>query len=492
MVVGEIKNYLFGTGHYALPMKWYLESRGIHFQGVVVTHKNENYFDGTPVYEPREIVFEPGECRFFLAVSEKFHAEIEQTMKACGYNNLVKYIDEELDIHFQKANNIKEILIKQYERFLPLKTKEIKSWNRILIIRLDGIGDMVLSTPIFRELKRSHPQSNITLITSKLTYGMFKNCPYVDEIIPVDWQKMIIDSPFVIKQIENARNFMWKNFHGCSFDVTILPRYDCDYYGASFLALFSGSLSRVAFSENVNKEKAKINRYYDLIFSHTIMTKDVRHEVERGFQILETLGICSYDKSLELWSDSYDKNVVKKIFEKSKVSLDKKIIVFGLSANINARMWPEDKYVLLADKINSISDETFVFVLIGGERECDRGKYIKRNIKGENVLNLCGRVTLNQVYEILNKSLMYIGHDTGILHIASAAHTNVIEICATPLNAPLNHSSSTARFAPWQTECEIIRPKEGYWDDGWKNADGDFAIRDITVDRVFEAIKKFL
>ena len=65
-------------------------------------------------------------------------------------------------------------------------TSTKKKQLRILIARIDRIGDVVLSTPIPREIKKAHPDSFVSVLVRKYTKDIFLNNPYVDEIILFD------------------------------------------------------------------------------------------------------------------------------------------------------------------------------------------------------------------------------------------------------------------------------------------------------------------
>ena len=486
------RNYLFGAGHFALSTKHYLEKQGIRFDGVIVTKKKYNIFDGIPVFEPDEVSSYSPDCCVFFALGEKYHCEVERMLQPYGFDNFVKFSDDELQQHYYEENNLKQILEAKYGENLPEKLERLNLWDRILIIRLDGIGDMVLSTPFFRELRRKCPASRISLITSKESYNLFECCPYLDEVIPIDWKGELMNSSELVNQLENAQKIMERTFQGVAFDVAIVPRYDTDYYGASYLALFSGAPYRVAFSENINEDKKRKNKDYDLIFSHIVSTAGVFHEVERTLQILHAIGLEISDDSLELWADENDYRIINGLLKFNYTSTTKKVIAIGLSAGIEGRIWPYDRYLSLIKEMISIYQDNCVFVLLGGDNELCQAKCIEDEL-GENVIiNLCGKVSLRQVFVTLKYAKLFIGHDTGLMHIASAAKCAVVEICATPPNAPKNHPSSILRFGPWQTKCEILRPKDGYWDNGWRNSSGDFAICDIMVDDVLASVMNML
>ena len=82
-------------------------------------------------------------------------------------------------------------------RFLTRKKTtifEIKNTRNILFLRYDRIGDMVITTPVFRELKLSYPEINISVLASKLNRGVLVNNPYIDKLILQIRKKSIISN----------------------------------------------------------------------------------------------------------------------------------------------------------------------------------------------------------------------------------------------------------------------------------------------------------
>ena len=59
--------------------------------------------------------------------------------------------------------------------------------SRVLVVRLDGIGDVVLTTPFLRELRRTLPKAWITLVVAPQVYNLVACCPYVNEVLTYNW-----------------------------------------------------------------------------------------------------------------------------------------------------------------------------------------------------------------------------------------------------------------------------------------------------------------
>jgi len=75
------------------------------------------------------------------------------------------------------------------------------------------------------------------------------------------------------------------------------------------------------------------------------------------------------------------------------------------------------------------------------------------------MIDVIGKATLRQTASLLKRCLLYVGNDTGPMHLAAAAGIPVVEISSFPRSAPLNDSNSPARFRPWGASYTVLQPQ---------------------------------
>ena len=123
-------------------------------------------------------------------------------------------------------------------------------------MRLDEIGDVVMTTPFLRELRRNLPGAWITLAVKPSLFNLVELCPYVNEVLTYE-KELQKSVAFALlrhhwRDIKSAVAFSRKQ----PYDLAIVPRWDTDYYNASYLAYFSGAPWRIGYSESVTECKA--------------------------------------------------------------------------------------------------------------------------------------------------------------------------------------------------------------------------------------------
>ncbi|MCX5709102.1 MAG: hypothetical protein NTY14_09085, partial [Candidatus Omnitrophica bacterium] len=129
------------------------------------------------------------------------------------------------------------LLVRKWLLFPFLMTRRTVSGGkepikRVLILRYDRIGDMVLTTPLFESLKRHIPGCWITVLASKVNQDVISNNPFVDEVV----------------LYQGAVKFM-RDFRHKGIDLAIDPFYSYELKSA-FLAYISGAKYRVGFAES--------------------------------------------------------------------------------------------------------------------------------------------------------------------------------------------------------------------------------------------------
>lgn len=460
--------YLYGAGMYAMYVQELLRSELLEIDGYIVSNKendgNNTLFD-IPIYTIDEINHFPISCGIILALSEKYHQDVNCVLENHGYSNVLSILDDDLKKIKQKMDTLSLETIQAY-RIETSFTENVNKEN-ILIVRMDGIGDMVLMTPFLRELRCNHPSANITMLTSPVAFELFEFCPYIDELLMYDWKR--IQGFPLQRKLEDIQQFARDNFQNHGYSIAIVPRWSTDWYGASFLAFLSGATRSIAYSEKVEPEKALYNKNYDLLFTDLLDNRNLRHEVERSLDILLWLHDNVCDTRLELWETKLERCRIEGFLETNEKN-GERLVAIGISASTDKKKWDTYNYLRL---IQSMRGRELRFVIIGGAEDKELAGELFANI---DVINLVGELSLREIVALMRKVVLYIGNDTGIMHIAAACGVKIVEI-----RGDDNVENSTERFHPWGVEYKILQPKMEGED-----------INSILVDDVLEAVNSFV
>ncbi len=355
--------------------------------------------------------------------------------------------------------------------------------HRILVLRVDLIGDMVLTTPFLRELRRNYTDAEITLVVTPSVYNLVELCPYVDHIMTF---KKLEGSIGWFLSFFKARKFVKEHLSNQFFDLAISPRWENDSFCHAGLIMFlSNARRRIGYSEDAHPRKMLLDKGFNHFFTEFVpVYSNDPYEIERHLDVLRYIGGSIENKKLELWTDKSDQIYANQILNTSS----KKRIVFCPSASSNVREWDIKNYIQLIKIINQNHD--FDIIVIGSRNAESYGRSLEDIFS--NVYNLTGKSTLRQTVEIMKKCNFYIGGDTGPMHIAIAVGLPGIVISCHPISGDSDGLNSPIRFIPNNGRMKVIQPV-GL--PGCKHRcikKYAHCINQITVEQVYDKIKKYM
>jgi len=264
-----------------------------------------------------------------------------------------------------------------------------------------------------------------------------------------------------------------------------------DLYHGTMLAYLSGACWRLGWSENVNSRKQLANRGFDQLLTNVLDQREPKHELLRNLDMLRYIGGKEIqDDRLEIWITEEDKSYADQVLFNRGDHRNFKLIALAPGASIRGKRWPLPRYVELASWIHK--NHRTKIVIIGGKEDEALGMAMCGQLE-KDVINLIGKTTLRQAIAVLSHCQLFIGNDSGPMHMAAAANIPVIEICQFPQNGHPLHLQSPERFGPWGVPCRVLRPERptSPCTDGCMAGEAH-CILGVTVEQVQEAVQDLL
>jgi ADP-heptose:LPS heptosyltransferase len=260
---------------------------------------------------------------------------------------------------------------------------------KLLIIRFSSIGDIVLTTPVIRCLKKQLPAAEIHYLTKKSFAKIFEANPYIKKVhFPDDDLDEVIDA----LKIE-------------SFDYVI------DLHKNLRTLKVKRALKKESFSFNkLNIEKwlltaLKINRLPDT------------HIVDRYLQTVERFGVLNDGAGLDYFIPKND------IVNESDIPTSHQAGYIGLviGAAHATKKYPLHKLEAFCRALDH------PIVLLGGREDIEIGKILSA-IDPVKIYNACGKFNLNESADLVRRSKLIVSNDTGLMHIAAAFKRPIISL----------------------------------------------------------------
>ena len=283
--------------------------------------------------------------------------------------------------------------------------------KKFLIIRFSSIGDIVLTTPVVRCLRKQFPDAVICFLTKKNFAGIVESNPYITRVITLD-----DDFDDTIDILKDEK-----------FDAVI------DLHFNLRTLRIKQALKGVPF---YSFNKLNTQKWIYTNFKINLMPD--KHIVDRYMETVSGLGVVNDGLGLDFFIPEKDKVKESDI----PFSHSQGFLAIAIGAAHFTKKLPVDKLKELCAKIE------YPIILLGGKEDFDNGADVS-NVDSVKIYNACGKFSLNESADIVRKSSLVISHDTGLMHIAAAFKKMVFSVWG-------NTVPSFGMY-PYKTEYKIFQ-----------------------------------
>ncbi len=309
-----------------------------------------------------------------------------------------------------------------------LRRKKISPNPKILIIQIGKIGDMVCTTPIFRETKRKFPQSHVSVIIIPRSKDILRNNPHIDETLLITDYPGFFDKFRLINKLRKER-YDW----ALSLDIA----------GAflNILSFWALVPNRITMTY---KSAGEIMRSL-FIFSN------FRSEYKRGtsvlnhrLSLLKFMGVENPSEQKEIFIMPVEEKKANDFLAENGLLLNDKIVGISVSAGIKETEWEILRFAGLADRL--IDKLGVKIIFIGSENDRSRIDQAQSLMKNQ-AIDSSGRFELRELAALMKNFKLFISVDSGPVYIADALQVPIIDIMG---------PSDSKEQSP-SGRCEIIK-----------------------------------
>ncbi|MDD4900383.1 MAG: lipopolysaccharide heptosyltransferase II [Candidatus Omnitrophica bacterium] len=286
----------------------------------------------------------------------------------------------------------------------PFKPQE--DFRRILIVRTDRIGDVILSTPVIKALKMHYPFAYIAMMVAPQAKDIVEGNPYLDEVITYD---------------KDGKHKSW--FESMKFSQAIKKKK----FDLAVILHPTNRVHLVTFFAGI-KRRLGYNRKLGILLTDGVNhTKQYgeKHELEYNLDLLRVLGIEAEDKKLFMPIKNDSENWADELFKEKGISLGERLLAIHPAASCPSKIWPQERFAEVADRL--VDAYGFKVLLVGGPKDIALAQGVSRHMLHE-AINLAGKTSLSQLASILKRCRLFISNDSGPVHIGSAVGVPVISI----------------------------------------------------------------
>jgi heptosyltransferase-3 len=346
-----------------------------------------------------------------------------------------------------------------------LKNRRVE---RVLLIRLRNIGDVLLMVPTIRAFREAFPRAHLAALVNAGTEEMLTGNPLLDEILVFNPRWKIL--PLRGRALREMK-FLWE-VRRRKFDLAVnLTEGD----RGAFLCLASGAGKKVGVFQ-----PGPTLWWKKRIFHCLVRIPDWRaHMVEQMLEIPRRLGLNIGSKGVEIFYSPEDGDSIRRLLVQEGVRAQDSLVHIHPTSRWIFKCWRDEGVAKVIDALERSGKVRVVLTSGREERELKKIEEIMRHCQ-THPINLAGKVSLKQLAALSSRSRIFIGVDTAPMHIAAAVGTPVLALFG---------PSGEFNWGPWG-EGHVVIKKD--WEcrpcgkDGCQGSKRSRCLEEISEEEVLE------
>jgi lipopolysaccharide heptosyltransferase II len=305
--------------------------------------------------------------------------------------------------------------------------------KRVLCVRLDSLGDVLMTTPALRALRGSRGKRHVTLLTSPAGAAAVPHIPEVDDVIEfvAPWMKPSGSDPSqdldLVRQLKRLR-----------FDAAVIfTVYSQTPLPAAYACYLAGIPLRLAHCHE--------NPYH--LLSDWVPDPEpqrvIRHEVRRHLDLVASVGFQTAQLTLSFSVQRRTREAMKQRLNAIGAHGGVPLIVAHPGASAPSRRYPGSSFARALDL--TLEEVGGVLVFTGGAEETELVEGI-RSAMTHGSHSFAGKLTLSQLGALLAEASLLISNNTGPVHIAAALGTPVVDL----------YALTNPQHTPWQVRNAVL------------------------------------
>jgi ADP-heptose:LPS heptosyltransferase len=335
--------------------------------------------------------------------------------------------------------------------------------RRLLAVRMDNIGDVVMLGPALRALADAIPGAEISLLASPAGSQVAPMLPWIDEVIPhkAIWQDTSGASALdPSKEQELIENLRQKDFQA----AVIFTSFSQSPHPPAYICYLAGIPVRIGESKEFGG---------NVLSTWVRSPGDDLHQAERNLFLLESVGVAVRRRDLELRLPPGSMERADRLLSACGIAADEPFLAVAPGASCKARTYPVERFQVVVRELAGATG--LPVVVLGSAREREKLEGISKVIEPPRVSWLVGRTSLDEFAAVVSRSRLVIANNSSALHFADAfGRPMVILYSGTEYESQWRPRRAPARLlrrptpcspcylfdCPYNLECLDIGPSE--------------------------------
>ena len=339
--------------------------------------------------------------------------------------------------------------------------------QRILIIRLDRLGDVVLSTPVIQALRAKFPDAYLAMMVRPACREIIDGNPLLNEVI-------VYDKDVLHRSVKATWRFA-RRLRAHHFDTAIVLH---PTNRSHWIVRFAGIPMRVGY-----------DRKWGRLLTHRVphaKQEGEQHEARYTLQLLEPLGIRDVEPHPSVPVNAEAAASAEALLTAAGIALGETIVAIHPSASCISKRWMPQRFAEVADRLIR-EHGARVCIVAAGPDGVESARQTAAAM-AQPVVNLAGRLTIAELAAVLRRCRLLISNDSGPVHVAAALGDPVVDIFGRN-----QRGLSPRRWGPIGEGHAVLHKEVGCVTCLAHDCDIDFlCLTSITAEEVFRAASEIL
>ena len=292
---------------------------------------------------------------------------------------------------------------------LASRSASLNTPSSILIIKPCCLGDVLMATPAIAALRQAFPKARIDFAVGGWSRAVVESNPHLDGIMDCG-------------RVGGGSRYSWREY------LNLVRRIRAEKYEACFVLDRSPLISLLPYLGGVPQRVGLDSRGRGFSLTVGLPVVAPKHETELYLDTVRAVGIEVNEPRLEFYPTDEDRRHVAEMLR--AVSQAPLVVIHPAGGSnpgmiLSAKRWPPQRFAALADRL--IEEKGTQVFLVGGPDDGPIAAAIKEAMRQEP-WDLTGQLTFGQLGALLERCELFVGHDTGAMHLAVAVGTPVVAI----------------------------------------------------------------
>lgn len=318
--------------------------------------------------------------------------------------------------------------------------------RRVLAVRLDNLGDVLMTTPALAAIRHGLPDARLDLLAAPGLAATAAHLPMVDAVLPfaAPWVQAGAAAPAPQAATQRLVERLAAGDYDAAVIFTVCTQ---SALPAAMVCMQAGIARRLAHCRE--------NPYAlltDWVRDDEVVADGMRHEVARQLALVRSVGLVAPDERLAFALRPADRASARALLQAHGVAPEARYVVVHPGASAASRRWPAERFGIAAAAIARAGGCTVVYTgdaseaaLVAEARAAQRRSAAGAGTGGGSV-SLVGALSLGELGALIEGAALLVANNTGPVHLAAALGTPVVDL----------YALTNPQHTPWQVPARVL------------------------------------